>query len=243
MQKIIFAAAAMSVFCVAARAEDPPAAPAVATNISLTSNYKFRGQDQGNAAAGFKPALQGGFDYANSGFYVGNWNSSIGWVKNGNLEIDLYGGYKGEIIPDLGYDVGVLTYVYPGSGYANTTEIYAAVSYSIATFKYSHTVSSDYFGFIDGRNTGYYDLAVNYPIIEGLTLNAHAGFTQFSGGGKNNGGVNYSDYKLGATYDLGSGFSIAGAAVGGNKQDSYLDVNNGVSINKPRFIVTLTKAM
>ena len=241
MQKTIVAAVILSVLCVAARAEDPPAAPAVATNLSLTSNYKFRGQDQGNAAAMFKPAISGGFDYSNSGFYLGNWNSSIGWVKNGNLELDFYGGYKGEIVPDLNYDVGALTYVYPGSGYANTTEIYGAVSYSTyVTFKYSHTVSSKYFGFIDGRNTGYFDLSGNYEVIKGLTLNAHAGFTQFSGAAKDAGAgsvVNYTDYKLGATYDLGSGFSAAGAFVGADKRNVFGD------INKPRFILTLTKVM
>ena len=34
-------------------------------NISLTSNYKFRGQDQDTSKVKtFKPAIQGGFDYA-----------------------------------------------------------------------------------------------------------------------------------------------------------------------------------
>ena len=49
-------------------------------NVSLTSNYKFRGQDQDVIGKNgtvkdkaVKPALQGGFDYAHeSGFYIGN---------------------------------------------------------------------------------------------------------------------------------------------------------------------------
>ncbi|MGP1682505.1 MAG: TorF family putative porin, partial [Giesbergeria sp.] len=47
-------------------------------NVSLTTNYKFRGQDQDTSKVkAVKPAIQGGFDYAfgESGFYVGNWNS------------------------------------------------------------------------------------------------------------------------------------------------------------------------
>ena len=48
---------------------------------------------------------------------------------------------------------------------------------------------------------------------------------------------NYDDYKLGATYDLGSGFSLAGAVVGATKKDFWGDVN------KARLIVTLTQAM
>lgn len=218
----------------AAQAED---APAVTTNFSLTTNYKFRGQDQGNKPANFKPAIQGGFDYSNSGFYVGNWNSSIGWVPNGNVEIDLYGGYKGEFMEGLGYDVGVLTYVYPDSSFANTTEIYGGLSFSFVTFKYSHTVSSKYFGFIEAQNTGYYDLGANYEVIKGLTINAHVGTTQFSSDARHNGAKSYTDYKLGATYDLGSGFSVAGAFIGADKRNYYGDINKG------RFIVTLTKAM
>ncbi len=48
---------------------------------------------------------------------------------------------------------------------------------------------------------------------------------------------NYTDYKLGATYDLGNGVALAGAFVGANKKNVYGDVNKG------RVIVTLSKAM
>ena len=103
-------------------------------NVALTSNYKFRGQDQdmiGNndyaKTKGFKPAIQGGFDYAfgESGFYVGNWNSSVNWLQGNSIESDLYGGYKFKAGPfDL--DVGALTYIYPGNSIGNTTELYGA---------------------------------------------------------------------------------------------------------------------
>lgn len=55
----------------------------------------------------FKPALQGGFDYAfANGFYVGNWNSSVNWLPGNSIEMDFYGGYKGEIMTGLGFDLG-----------------------------------------------------------------------------------------------------------------------------------------
>ena len=71
-------------------------------NVSLTTNYKFRGQDQDVIGRdgtvkdkAFKPALQGGFDYAHeSGFYIGNWNSSVNWLPANSLESDIYVGYK-----------------------------------------------------------------------------------------------------------------------------------------------------
>ncbi|WP_235514496.1 MULTISPECIES: TorF family putative porin, partial [unclassified Acidovorax] len=58
-------------------------------NVSLTTNYKFRGQDQdASKVKAVKPAIQGGFDYAfgESGFYVGNWNSSVDWLSGNSIE-------------------------------------------------------------------------------------------------------------------------------------------------------------
>ena len=252
MNKSILLFAVTSLLGAAAHAEDPPPSPFTA-NINLTSNYKYRGQDQGNN----KPALQGGFDFSKDGFYIGNWNSSIGFT-NAGIEMDFYGGYKGEITKDLTYDAGVLQYYYPqkdrgANGFANfnTTEIYGALSFGPASIKYSHTVSKDYFGWgsvagrstYSGRNTGYLDLAANFPVATALTLNTHLGYTRYSSDLRNNvfvNGValpNYYDYKVGVTYDLGSGFSVAGAVVGANKKDFY------DPINKTRFIATITKSM
>src|SRR5689334_14999746 len=74
----------------------------VTGNLALTTNCKFRGQDQdvlgsnGNVkTSSVKPAIQGGFDYAHeSGFYIGNWNSSVNWMDGNSIEMDVYGGYK-----------------------------------------------------------------------------------------------------------------------------------------------------
>ena len=60
----------VSVAQTAAPAEPGP----ITANVSLTSDYRYRGISQSN----LQPAIQGGFDYAHpSGFYIGNWNSSI----------------------------------------------------------------------------------------------------------------------------------------------------------------------
>jgi uncharacterized protein (TIGR02001 family) len=246
MTKSILFLAIASTLGVAAHAEDPAPFPLTA-NISLTSNYKYRGQDQGSAPSRtLRPAIQGGFDWTMNGFYLGNWNSSIGWLSGSSAEMDFYGGYRGEIVKDVGYDVGILRYQYNGGAIANTTEIYGAVSYGPASLKYSHTVSKDYFGYgggtYTGRNTGYLDLSANFPVVEGLTINTHVGYTRYAADLRDNVGVpNYYDYKLGVTYDLskfaGSGVSIAGAVVGANKKDFYGD------INKARVILTLSKTL
>ena len=86
-------------------------------NLSLTSNYKYRGQDQDTSKTrAVKPALQGGFDYAfgESGWYVGNWNSTVNWLPGNSIEMDLYGGYKFKA-GALDWDLGALTYLYPGN--------------------------------------------------------------------------------------------------------------------------------
>ena len=256
MNKAILILAVASTLSLAARADDPAPSPLTA-NVNLTSNYKFRGQDQGNVNPdrGFSPAIQGGFDYSMNGFYVGNWNSNIGWISEGfginsHIEMDFYGGYRGEIAKDFGYDVGILQYYYPHGTSANVTELYGALTYSFLSLKYSGTVSKDYFrwghffqesnGLGDrpsGRGTGYLDLSGNYEVVKGLTLNGHVGYTRYASDLRDQGLPSYYDYKAGATYDLGSGFSVAGAIVGANKRSYYGD------INKARFIATLSKVM
>ncbi|WP_322991664.1 TorF family putative porin [Limnohabitans sp.] len=202
----------------------------LSTNISLTSNYKFRGQDQDlGSTKDFKPALQGGFDYAfSNGFYVGNWNSSVNWLTGNSLEVDVYGGYKGEMSPGLGYDVGVLTYAYPGASSANTTEVYGGLSYGPFSAKYSQTVSNQYFG---GSKASYLTVGYAQEISKGLTFKAAAGMTNFKTGN------DFSDYSVGLSYDLGEGYSLGGAYVGATKKAAYGSVNDG------RVVLSLTKAM
>jgi len=255
----------------AAQAQTTPAAPAAAAsapeptpspftaNIALTTKYKFRGQDQGNTNWA-SPAVQGGFDWSQNGWYLGNWNSNVSF-SNAAIEMDFYGGYKGEIVKDVGYDVGILQYYYPQKDRIvdfNTTELYGALSWQWLSLKYSHTVSTDYFGIGEafqgsvpltsrpkGRNTGYLDYSANYPLVDKLTLNGHLGYTRYASDlrnvkdatGATVGTPNYYDYKLGVTYDLGSGFSVAGAVAGASKRNYY------GTINKTRAIFTVSKSM
>ena len=62
-------------------------------NAGLFSDYRYRGYSQTD----YRPAFQGGFDFAHkSGFYLGNWNSNVSSVlfNGASLEMDFYGGYK-----------------------------------------------------------------------------------------------------------------------------------------------------
>ncbi|MNT08820.1 putative bacterial protein [compost metagenome] len=216
-------------------------------NVSLTTNYKFRGQDQdASKAKAVKPALQGGFDYTfgESGFYVGNWNSSVDWLASNSLESDLYGGYKFKA-GGLDLDVGALTYLYPGNANGNTTEAYIGTSFGPISAKYSHTISKDYFGWagakagsgLKGRNTGYLGFSFAQEVAPSITVKASVGFTRFASDIKDLGVPNYMDYSLGGAYDFGGGLSLDAAVVGANKKAFFGHVN------KSRVIVTLTKTL
>lgn len=202
----------------------------MSSNMALTSNYKFRGQDQdASKSADFKPALQGGFDYAfSSGFYVGNWNSSVNWLAGNSLEVDVYGGYKRELSPGLAYDVGVVAYAYPGASSANTTEVYGGLSYGPVSAKYSQTVSSQYFG---GSKASYFNVGYATELTAGLTLKAAVGMTDFKEG------TDFSDYSLGLSYDQGNGYGLGGVYVGANKKHAFGFANDN------RFVLSLSKAM
>ncbi|GAA4358112.1 TorF family putative porin [Variovorax defluvii] len=267
-----------SALAVAALGALPMLASAQLTgNVALTSNYKFRGQDQDVLGSNdfaktksFKPAIQGGFDYAfgETGFYIGNWNSSVNWLNGNSIESDIYGGYKFKAGP-FDMDVGALTYIYPGNSRGNTTELYGAATWAdeavgAFTLKYSHTVSKDYFNYaghkdgsgLKGRNTGYLNLSYTKEIVPKVTLKAALGYTRMSSDIRSLGYRSYVDYNVGASYDFGNGLSLAGSVQGANKKSSYLLVADpGIDLgfgpigqrtwspNKARFIVTLTKTL
>jgi uncharacterized protein (TIGR02001 family) len=206
----------------------------LSANLSLTSKYKYRGQDQSDPAKSMLPAVQGGFDYGFGDFYVGNWNSSVSGATGGT-EIDLYGGYKFNV-SGIAMDAGLLTYLYPGSGNSNlnTTEVYLGGSLGMYGLKYSHTVSSRYFGEGSGRGTGYIGFTANPDMGNGLVLNTGFGYTLKNSSDANT--PNYGDWKLGATYDLGGGMSASAAVIGATKKDVY-------AANKTRVVLTITKSM
>jgi len=244
MKKLILAVAAMTSGF--AYADAPVPDNQVSFNAAATSDYRYRGISQTR----LNPALQGGVDYTNNqtGLYVGAWASTIKWIKDAggdsNIELDIYGGKRGNISDGLTYDVGVLTYVYAGNdmgrvtGFANanTTELYGQLSYGPAYIKYSSSVTN-LFGFVDSKNSGYLDLGANVTLSEGLTLNLHAGHQTV----ENNSASSYDDWKLGITKDFG--VVIAAVAVIGTNADksAYASPANGKFMGKNALVATLSK--
>lgn len=194
----------------------------LAFNAGAVTDYRYRGVSQSQ----LKPALQGGVDYANGGFYLGAWGSTIRWIKkaggDANVEVDVYGGYKGEISKGLGFDVGVLAYVYPGNDLAtdaDTQEIYGALSFGPATFKYSHAVSN-LFGVPDSKNSYYADLSASFEVMGGWALAPHVGYQKIKGPN----GISYADYSLTLSKDF-SGLVPSIAIVGTDLKKSEATVD------------------
>jgi len=42
--------------------------------------------------------------------------NSTGRFGDANMEIDIYGGHRGKVTENLGYDIGMIRFLYPGSG-------------------------------------------------------------------------------------------------------------------------------
>ena len=226
-----------------ARAEDAkPAEPVpdnvMAYNVALATDYRYRGISQTH----LKPALQGGADYTNNptGLYAGTWLSNIHWIKDAggddNVEWDIYGGKRGEIVKDVSYDVGGLYYFYPSNSLhpnANTFELYGQVGYGPAYIKYSAS-TTNLFGFADSKNSGYLDAGANIDVTEGFVLNLHAGHQNV----KHNGSASYSDYKIGVTKDFGFA-SVALAAIKADTS-AYL-APSGKNLGKTGLVLVVTK--
>jgi uncharacterized protein (TIGR02001 family) len=239
LQKTAIAAAISGLFAPAVFAQAAPAAAPepspVTANVTIVNDYRYRGISQSN----FQPAIQGGFDYAHeSGFYIGNWNSSISWLSDSYsaattpasigapLEMDFYAGFKKELIaPGFATDIGVLQYYYPISGSLNSSANNIASNRN-GTFR---------------QATGQNPNTTEAYVAQNFTYGPVTGFVKFSYaltnlfGFYNSAGSYYPD--LTANYDTGVWGLTLNGHVGyqyvsnkvGNNDFSYMDYKLGVT--------------
>ena len=203
----------------------------VSANVSLTTDYRFRGISQNN----LKPAIQGGFDLEFGQAYVGTWASNVGWLADGgggavssSVEMDLYGGYKGES-GSISYDVGGLYYYYPGtypSGFnsPDTLEIYGGIGWQGLGLKVSYA-ATDLFGFDESDGSTYIDLSYETELA-GYTVGAHVGNQQIpSTDGRSSSECSYTDWSVSGARSFG-GFDFTLAYVDTNAKDCYTNAFN-----------------
>lgn len=167
MKKVLLASALTAATLVSGYAQAQWSA-----NVAATSNYLWRGFEQ----TGGKAAVSGGVDYAaESGFYAGTWVSNASWAEGMTYEMDLYGGYGGEI-NGIGYDIGYIYFLYPdeASGDADFSEVYLNLSKGNFTFGIAVFASGS------GENSSFGDtlyLSADYAVAVGndAQLGFHVG--------------------------------------------------------------------
>jgi len=143
----------------------------ISANIGATSNYLWRGVTQTDDGA----AVSGGLDYAHdSGFYAGTWASNV----DGGEELDLYAGFGGEA-GGVGYDVGLIYYMYPSGDDLDFTEIYGSVSFGPASAGLAYTIDTEAGGEDEHL---YYHVSASTDLGDGWGLGGTIGYYDFDGG-------------------------------------------------------------
>jgi uncharacterized protein (TIGR02001 family) len=249
LKKTILASALLAAGAAMAQSASPEPDYMVTYNVGVVSDYRVRGIAQ----TSFKPAVQAGIDFAHkSGFYLGTFASNVRWVKEfngatkGSYEVDLYGGYKGAFSSDVSYDLGLITYQYPGNNSgragtpgaglfanASTTEIYGAVTYKMVTFKYNRSLGN-FLGNLDSHGSQYFDLNATFDLGNGFSLVPHVGRQLIPNQALPG---NYTDYSLALAKDMGSGFVLTAMAVGTNAERSFYTDFNGRFLGRGTLVV------
>jgi len=171
----------------------------ISGNVSLVTDYRFRGVTFSDEDI----AVQGGIGHE-SGFYVGAWASSLeDSALYGHTELDIYGGWSGDLGSGLSVDVGLLYYIYPNGedavGDSDYFEPYASVSAAMGPVE--ATVGAAYApeqgsALTEDNIYVYGELGTAIPDTP-VSLAAHLGYSE---GGLDYGLGGYLDWSLGASY-------------------------------------------
>ena len=156
------------------------AADGASANLGITNDFIWRGVSQTDN----RFAVQGGADYNDkTGLYIGAWGSNVD-IKNANVRVDLYGGYRFKTDSGLMGDVGAITYRFDGGG-LSFSELYGSLTFANYTAKLSH----------DWRNDRtYVEAGALYDLGSKVNFGVHAG--HYTGGNINN-PSGYNDYSVG----------------------------------------------
>lgn len=200
-------------------------------NVTIVSDYSFRGESQ----TGRDAAIQGGFDLGfDSGFYIGTWASNVnfGPYSDGadptytSMELDLYAGFSGEMTEGSTWDVSIIRFEYPNEGDASDY-IEVALAFSFGDFSVGANYSPEYLG--DGGDTFLYPyVGYSFALGENATLDVSVG----QGIGDTGDHLDYS-ITLGAPVaGLDFGIGVVGT-----------DIDDGNPGNEGRLILSLSKSL
>jgi uncharacterized protein (TIGR02001 family) len=163
-------------------------------NASLTSDYTWRGISLSNG----DPAIQGGFDYANSLFFAGVWASTIdfGDAYAADIEVSYYTGLAGELKNGVNWNVTATYFDYPDADAEELSglALSGGLSYSFETGLWVGTEGA----FSPGEDSVYASLQAGYALSSSLSLDAAIGSSASETEG------DYADWSLGSTVSLGA---------------------------------------
>ena len=231
-------------------ADDPPAptGPALSGNVSIVSDYLFRGLSQTSQ----DPALQAGVEYGSSdSWYIGAWATNVSWLSDlssppdasisNSLEIDMYAGWRIPLSETWKLDLGLYSYYYPGDypyGFTRpyTTEAYVGISWTFITLKYSYAFTNA-FGFADSKDSDYLDLSANWEFSPSWVLNAHVGHQRID----NFNAADYTDWKLGITKNFSNGVAIALGYYDTNADKAVYTNPSGEFLGRSTGVLSVTK--
>lgn len=240
LTKISAAVLSASMLFVAASASAADEAVTTAGGVAFTSDYLFRGISQSSNNAAVQGTLTVNHE---SGLYFTAWGSSIA-SGAGGLELDTLIGFAGKA-GEVGYDVGVMRYNYPGLNEDNAgfepdyNEIYGSVSFSGA--KLGLNYSPDYF--LESDKFLYVYGAYSTE-VSGFGLSASVGLNMFDDEdmmaqalGYTGDDDSYIDYKVAVSKSvLGVGLELAYIGSDIDEDDLGGDLSTG------RAVLTASKS-
>ncbi len=206
----------------------------VSGNVTMATDYAFRGVSQTSE----KGAIQGGFDIGfESGAYIGTWASNVNFGGEATQELDVYVGYGFAVSENVSVDLSAIQFIYPGAEAAFNYNEYV-VSVAISDFSVGLVYSPDYFG--DGGGTG---TVVNFDYSLGLSevmsMDFHVGVTSTEDDGYLDEDDGYMDYLVGLNYDVAA-VTLSLAYVGTDIDDQTV---LGEAITDDRLVFSISKSL
>lgn len=199
-------------------------------NVTLTSDYVFRGITQADGA----PMVQGGFDWASDSFYVGTWASGVDFGDGTSTEIDLYAGWTPSVgVFDL--DFGAIYYLYPDAPddpEQNFLEVYAGAGTTLGeTVDVGASIAYSPDFYYESGSALYYSAYAGMPLGEVFYVDASVGFSSFLDD-DDCPDCDYGDYSLGLSTEF-EGFGL---------DFRFIDTFD-LDDNDEKFVVSISRSM
>ena len=214
------------------------------STVTGATDYDFRGI----SLSGTDPVIQASLDYAfDNGFAIGAWASNLDYGPgyDGNLELDMYAGYTGEVNDTVSWNAGAVFYSYPGSNEQRPTaqrpvaraeiepypESYAGATIGPVALKqwYSHDFGAS------STAGSYTEANFTQPLPANWSLLVHAGYSwgdYWKDDGP--GGGELMDYSVGVAY-VWDRFTV-GAKLTGTDASGDREVSNYYFANNLRVV-------